>query len=258
MSPCIDRVPASEPAWWGTYARGPRKIGLYEVNPSAYTSFVPETTGNLDWRPERNRRTTAAERFFYVRTPARALFNGRALAGEPSGSPVSYSPVRQPRHVPGHPNWRWEPGCSTRIGGRTMLRQATARPGQPESLSTIVREALRTAALAPDLAAALDVAGAALIDIAQLARDDQPSQREQAPVREIFCTIQRVADETLGALERAACIFAAIDRLTRDTDEPVNELALIGRSLVSSQSEALDSTFTGIAYRMSRMEACHG
>ncbi|CAB3759347.1 hypothetical protein [Paraburkholderia solisilvae] len=139
-----------------------------------------------------------------------------------------------------------------------MLRQATARPGQPESLSTIVREALRTAALAPDLAAALDVAGAALIDIAQLARDDQPSQREQAPVREIFCTIQRVADETLGALERAACIFAAIDRLTRDTDEPVNELALIGRSLVSSQSEALDSTFTGIAYRMSRMEACHG
>ncbi|GAB2877752.1 hypothetical protein GCM10027093_11330 [Paraburkholderia jirisanensis] len=236
----------------------PVKISLTLVYRRNYPASVPETAGNLDWRPELhmadNRRPAV---FFRPLTAHHLQWSGLgegALAHAGFRMRRYANLVMCPATPIGVGGWVLKPA----YGGRIMVRQATARPEQSESLSTIVRKALRTAALAPDLAAALDVAGAALIDIAQLARDDHPAQREQPSVREIFCTIQRTADETLSVLERAACIFAAIERLTRDTDEPVNELALIGRSLVSDQSEVLDAAFTSIAHSMSRTEACHG
>jgi hypothetical protein len=98
----------------------------------AYTVIVAETTANLDWRPELQRRTTAARRYFFVRSSS-ASFNGRALTGERLRSPVSFAPVRQPRHVPGHPIGVGVRVIQARKGGRTMLRRIPARPEQTQS-----------------------------------------------------------------------------------------------------------------------------
>lgn len=138
-----------------------------------------------------------------------------------------------------------------------MSRRTPARPEQTQSLSDIIRDALRAAALAPDTASALDVAGAALCDIAQLTRCHQltqPDRFDNRPLR----TVERAMDNTEGVLERAACIFEAIDRLTRDGDDVVNELALIGRSIVAQQSEAVDSALMTLHRFMAATEACHG
>lgn len=134
----------------------------------SYTFIVPETAGNLDWRPELQRRTPADRRFFFVRAP-RASFNGRALVGERLRSPVSFAPVRQPRHVPGHPNWRWELGYQASKGGRTM-RHISARSEQQQSIIEIIRAALRDAATAPTIIDALDVTGEALRRLAEMAQ----------------------------------------------------------------------------------------
>ncbi|QBQ97896.1 hypothetical protein [Paraburkholderia pallida] len=137
-----------------------------------------------------------------------------------------------------------------------MLRHIPARHEQTQSLSNIVRDALRAAALAPDTASALDVAGAALCDIAQFARDQQLPSTERAddhPLRTFGC----VADDTLGVLERAACIFDSIERLTRDGDETINELALIGRTFVAQQAKELDGATVSFGRYISTTEVCH-
>lgn len=56
-----------------------------------------------------------------------------------------------------------------------MLRQTPARPEQPSfpnSLTHLVNEALRAAALAPTYIDALDITGNALTAIANLAREE--------------------------------------------------------------------------------------
>ncbi|VBB11340.1 hypothetical protein [Burkholderia stabilis] len=50
------------------------------------------------------------------------------------------------------------------------MRQATARPEQPQSPLEIIRAAMRAAALAPTYQDALDVTGDALRRLAEIAR----------------------------------------------------------------------------------------
>jgi hypothetical protein len=100
---------------------------LWDSGPGAYTFYVPETTGNLDWRPVLQRRTTAGWRYFFVRTSC--ALNGRALTGVRSRTPVSFAPVRQPRLVPGHPDWRRGLGYAT-SKGVAMRPTISARPQQ--------------------------------------------------------------------------------------------------------------------------------
>jgi hypothetical protein len=68
----------------------PCKYRLTRAKPPTYSSYIGKTVpiGFGDLRIYR--RTTALERFFYVRTPTRAYsINGWALVGRPSGLPVA-------------------------------------------------------------------------------------------------------------------------------------------------------------------------
>ncbi|CAM8751176.1 hypothetical protein NCF_03147 [Burkholderia pseudomallei] len=73
-----------------------------------YHSTVSETADTRIGVRKCTRRATAERRYFFACTSCAAY--GRALTGEPSGSPVPCAPVRQPCLVPGHPIWRWGAG----------------------------------------------------------------------------------------------------------------------------------------------------
>lgn len=138
-----------------------------------YIAGVSETTvtraSRLDRSSADNRQPAV---FFRPYAFARPL-QWRALAeGTPSGVPVSDD--TGPRTLkPCACHHRFAAvmaGFETAvIGGRTM-RQALARPQQPQSPIEIIRAALRDAALAPTYQDALDVTGDALRRLGDLAR----------------------------------------------------------------------------------------
>ncbi|SAK50733.1 hypothetical protein AWB80_01508 [Caballeronia pedi] len=125
-----------------------------------------------------HRRTTADWRYFFVRCLAFA-FNGRALVGERSRSPVSYvagtaiPPCARP------PQLQLGAGfVKPDIGGRTMRPAIPARPEQTRPLVPLVyidiiqcaQHALREATLAASDLDALDIAGNALRQLVDIAR----------------------------------------------------------------------------------------
>ncbi|BAO87867.1 uncharacterized protein BRPE67_ACDS28120 [Caballeronia cordobensis] len=118
------------------------------------------------------RRTTADRRYFFVRCHAFA-FNGRALVGERSRSPVSL--------YAGTPtlSCAWPPQLALGArfvepvqGGRTVRLAIPARSEQTQSplQIQIINRALRNAALAPSANDALDCCAEALLHLAELAR----------------------------------------------------------------------------------------
>ncbi|CAG4908331.1 ash family protein [Paraburkholderia saeva] len=220
-----------------------------------YTQDVAETTaagfGDLTNRSAQPRRAA-----FLCVSPSCASFNGRALAGRPSGLPVpsvAGSPTppraRSPHLAMGR-------GLTANRRGRTM-RHIHSHPEQTRSPIEIIRGALRDAAFAPTLSDALDIAGAALSDVARLACDDRPAARAST-TDETLDLAHRVANETLRVFDRISCIFEAIQRLTCDSDDAVSDLANIGRSLAAEKCDRIDTVFTYMAHRAAAAEACHG
>ena len=152
-----------------------------------------------------------------------------------------------------------------------MLRHIPARPEQtsfPHFLTDKVSIAIRSAALAPDLASALDIAGAALVDIAALGRgEDHPLASAEdascgvaasAHQDDRFCLARAAADQTIATLYRLASILEAIQRCARDVDMAVEDLAKLGREIVEVEAERLDVTFSHLAYRPISTEVSHG
>jgi hypothetical protein len=157
------------------------------------------------------------------------------------------------------------------IGGRTMLRHIPARPEQtsfPHFLSDKVSIAIRSAALAPDLASALDIAGAALVDIAAIARievqtstvvDDAARGTPVSPdTDDRFGFAHAAVDQAITTLDRLGSIFEAIQRCARDVDLTVEDLAIFGRELVQAETERLDVTFSHLAHQQHSAEVRHG
>ena len=75
--------------------------------PLCYSGGSVETTADRIGVLNDHRRTTAIRRYFYVRLPTLAS-NGRALVGEPSGSPVSDdagTPTLPCARPPAHRDW---------------------------------------------------------------------------------------------------------------------------------------------------------
>lgn len=144
------------------------------------------------------------------------------------------------------------------------MRQAPARPEQtqfPNYFTSIVSDALRGAALAPDLATALDIAGAALANIAGVARGEIPAGRSSSETSIEDDALQlacKVADEALEALSSVTSILEAVERLSFDNDAAICDLATLGREIVAKQYDRLDLAFTGLAHRSATQEMRHG
>ncbi|MFM0210467.1 hypothetical protein PQQ96_23980 [Paraburkholderia sediminicola] len=119
----------------------------------------------------------------------------------------------------------------------------------PNSLTAIVADALRGAALAPTVGEALDVAGAALCSIAHIARADQPSARDHC-ANEPFCIARDAADQTMRVLDRVSYLLESISRLARDVDSAVEDLAHIARELVDAETDRIDCLFTRLAHQV--------
>jgi len=135
-----------------------------------YTGIAPETTGNRGESRNYRRRISAARRFFYVRTSCTS-FNGRALVGVRLRTPVAFCAglstllrARPPCLRAG--GWVYQPT----EGGRKMRPAIPARPEQSQSPLEIIRSALSAAAVAPTVYDALDLTGAALAHLADLAK----------------------------------------------------------------------------------------
>ncbi|MFL9863226.1 hypothetical protein PQR67_03450 [Paraburkholderia fungorum] len=122
------------------------------------------------------------------------------------------------------------------------------RAEQAASVSKIVADGLRAAVLAPDLASALDAAGGALIDIANLASGDRPSTHGQYAY-ESFCDARDAADQTMRVLDRVSYLFEAIARLACDADGAIEDLASVGRELADAETDRIDRVFTRLAHQ---------
>lgn len=120
-----------------------------------------------------------------------------------------------------------------------------------------VSDALRTAALAPTLSDALDVAGAALSEIADMARSGAPTSHTSSG-DDSLVRVREVADETLHVFYRIASLLDAIERLAHDSDDAIADLAAMGRGLVAKQTDRVDLLFTCVARRVSAQGAHHG
>ncbi|MGB8414970.1 hypothetical protein [Paraburkholderia sp.] len=136
-------------------------------------------------------------------------------------------------------------------------QRSPERAEQAASVSKIVADGLRAAVLAPDLASALDAAGGALTDIANLARGDQPSAHGQCAY-ESFCGARDTVDQTMRTLDRVAYLLESIQRLARDADGAIEELASVGRELVEAETERIDRVFTRLAHQALAAEVQHG
>jgi len=144
---------------------------LARIGGAQYSAGVAETTAHRIGVRERYRRTAASVRFFYVRCLC-ASFNGRALAGVPSGTPVSCI-AGTPTLLRARPPQLALTGRDIRTdtGGRTMRQLTHAYSGQnPALIQSIIRDALRAAATADTYQSALDATGAALVVISALVR----------------------------------------------------------------------------------------
>lgn len=140
-------------------------------------------------------------------------------------------------------------------GGRTMLRHTPARPEQPQFsnfLTDKVSAALRSAALAPSLASALDIAGAALVDIAAIARNECQTSTWTFP------SAHDTAAAALQALGRIASILESIERLASDNDDAIADLAALARGLLAHQIGRAELVFTSTALQSTDSEVCHG
>lgn len=124
----------------------------------------------------------------------------------------------------------------------------------PNSLTAIVADALRGAALAPTVGEALDVAGAALCSIAHIARADQPTARRQC-ANEPFCIARDTADQTMRVLDRISYLLESIQRLACDADAAVEDLASLGREIVAAETDRIDGVFTRLAHQAIAAEA---
>jgi len=146
---------------------------LTAVNPQGYSVAVAETTVTGFSSPQHSRRTTAARRYFFVRTPSRAFkINGRALVGRANALPVSLSAGLLTLPCARSPHLAVGSGFTATQGGRTLLRHIPARPEQksfPNTL-TIVNDALRAAALSDRPNDAIDLLADALVKLAALAQ----------------------------------------------------------------------------------------
>lgn len=110
---------------------------------------------------------------FLCVSPSCASFYGRALVGEPNGSPGAYVtglltlPCARPPHL------AVGRGLITHVRGRIMRQSPHAHSGLDVSqlIQEISRDAIRHAAVAPTYMAALDITGAALLAIAFLVKN---------------------------------------------------------------------------------------
>ena len=136
-----------------------------------------------------------------------------------------------------------------------MLRHIPVRPEQSQFsnyLTGKISIALRSAALAPNLASALDIAGAALVDIATIAR-----RNCQAPTWPIQST-HDTAGSTLQALDRIASILESIECLASDNDDAIADLAALARDLLVHQIGRTELVFTSTALQNVDAEVRHG
>ncbi len=117
------------------------------------------------------RRTTADRRYFFVRCHAFA-FNGRALVGERSRSPVSFCAGTPTLSCAWPPQLALGAGFVEPAKGGNMRPAIPARSEQTQSplQIQIINRALRDAALAPSANDALDCCADALLHLAELAR----------------------------------------------------------------------------------------
>ncbi|SAK42979.1 hypothetical protein AWB76_00491 [Caballeronia temeraria] len=109
---------------------------------------------------------------FLCATPLFVPVNGRAVAGEPSGSPVPCVPGTPTPPCARPPQLALGSGFSTRTQEATMRANDSARSEQTQSPLhiQIINRALRDAALAPSANDALDCCAEALLHLAEIAR----------------------------------------------------------------------------------------
>lgn len=151
----------------------PHKNRLRYVDLLAYTQAIAETTAVWFDSQKLDGRTTAAARFFYVRTtPSRASSYGRALAGASSDAQVSYRACLSTRSTACPPHLTVDGRPPSSIGGRVMRQSTHAQTGLDVSklIQDITRDAIKRAAVARTYADALDITGAALLAVAFLAK----------------------------------------------------------------------------------------
>lgn len=133
---------------------------------------VTETAVAGCGNPNNTRRTAASCGIFFVRCErARLSFLGRAGRGQLRLGRLPCVPVFHPRRLARHPS-RGNERRASNLHTEAAMPNAFARPEQtafPQILA-IVRAALRDAVAAPDDRASLDVAGAALVAVAAIAK----------------------------------------------------------------------------------------
>ncbi len=145
---------------------------------SRYTVAVAATTAARG-ESRNSRRTAAARRFFYVRHAFARLLQGAGLGGGAFGLAGSYCRSLNPALCPPTPfeSGERDRNCASRR--HRMPQSSLAHTGQsplPEILA-IVRAALRDAVSAPTDRESLDLAGAALVAVADRVRALQAEVR---------------------------------------------------------------------------------
>lgn len=134
-----------------------------------YTGPVTDTAVARGESRKVPRRTTADWRYFFVRMPSRA-FTGRALAGVRSRTPVPLDAGLSTLPCARPPRLRAGRRVSTQ-SKEAAMPNTLARPEHTQSqILAIVREALRAAVLAQSDRDSADLAAAALVRVAELAR----------------------------------------------------------------------------------------
>jgi hypothetical protein len=231
---------------------------LTAVNRTAYASDVAETTANGFGDPIMMADDRRSAVFLRPYAFAR-LFNGWAWAGRPSGLPVPSCRFANPAQRPPTPFGDGTRAFLNHDGGRTMLRQASARPEQllPKNLTSLVNAALHAAAVAPSLADALDVAGSALCDIADLARRE-PSVVVEEGADTRFYAARDTVDDTMNTLDRLSSLCEAIARCSLDKDQAIEDLALVACEIARAEAHRLDCVFTRLAHQPLAAEVRHG
>lgn len=231
------------------------KKTLQLVNSGAYTFPVAETTAaRIGVRNDSladNRRSAV---FLRPYTSSHLLWSGLG-GGALAHAGIQRRRYANPAMCPATPI-----GVGSRVtqpvsGGRTMLRHIPARPEQPQFsnfLTDKVSGALRSAALAPSLASALDIAGAARVDIATIARSERrsPTWAMSSP--------HDTAATALQALDRVASILESIERLASDNDGAIADLASLARGLLAHQIGRAELVFTSTVCQNMNAEVRHG
>lgn len=150
-----------------------RLPGIAATATRSYTADVAETAATRGGSRNSPGRTTAFERFFYVRTSS--AFYGRALAGVRSRTPVPLDAGLPTLLCARPPHLEVGTGLSNPSKEAASMRLALARPEQSPlsaELLSIIRRALRAAVQAPSDAAALDISADALLAVASLVQSE--------------------------------------------------------------------------------------